>query len=580
MPTRRFSILASAGVALALALSLLAAHFQPTEVGASSYFGYNSRIVSLVVTPESPPSLYALVRTNRPWEGSGRPLWNVFRSRDGGRSWAEASPGGMERVIDASSLAVDYRQPHLLYLAAQLEPEAGHRVLRSADGGAWEVLSEPVAGLGALAVDLRDSSVLYAGARRDGLYGVFLRSVDGGRSWQPFDTAVPNPALWPSPGILRYPVQRILVDSVDPEVLYAITVWSYRYYSAQLLRGDRQGNWVEVPVPAPSGGVMGVAGIAFDPGTNSLYLGSGFWGGGGSVEPAARKLWRSDNPREADPARVAWREVSSFDLGQAGWQGFVPSADPLAVDAGGGSTIYLQTHAADTGLWRSRDGGRSWDPVVMPQPLFAAPGTDPALRWTSLDTGHMVSGEWLAFLKGHGDTANLGYPRSGVIADPMAGGQTVQYFQRLVLEWHPENPPEYRIQRRLLGDIIFPGADPPVDPRDASRRPRGEVHYFPAGPGIGLGHYVSDYAPDGTAIYFKEYFDSHGGVDAFGFPKEEPKLRDGRWTQRFQAAVFEYHPQHDVPGFLPGADIPWRSFRVQLELLGDRYIEANRLPYR
>jgi hypothetical protein len=191
-----------------------------------------------------------------------------------------------------------------------------------------------------------------------------------------------------------------------------------------------------------------------------------------------------------------------------------------------------------------------------------------------------VSGEWLGFLKGHGDTDNLGYPRTEVIADPMAAGQTAQYFQRLVLEWHPENPPEYRIQRRLLGDVLYPGADPPVDPEDAGLRPEGAVHYFPSGPGIGLGHYVADRAPDGTPVYFKEYFDGHGGVDAFGFPKEEPKVRNGLWTQRFQAAVFEYHPEHDREGYLPGTDIPWRNYRVQLELLGDRYIETNKLAYR
>jgi hypothetical protein len=69
-------------------------------------------------------------------------------------------------------------------------------------------------------------------------------------------------------------------------------------------------------------------------------------------------------------------------------------------------------------------------------------------------------------------------------------------------------------------------------------------------------------------------------VDAFGFPKEELKVRNGLWTQRFQAAVFEYHPEHDIDGYLPGTDIPQRNYRVQLELLGDRYIEVNRLTYR
>ena len=37
----------------------------------------------------------------------------------------------------------------------------------------------------------------------------------------------------------------------------------------------------------------------------------------------------------------------------------------------------------------------------------------------------------------------LGYPRSPVVADPLDDTQCVQFFQRAVLEWHPENPPEY-----------------------------------------------------------------------------------------------------------------------------------------
>lgn len=554
------------------------------DAGAQSYAPpYSSRVVGLVVSPENPPSLYALVATYLPGVSPVEQVgaWNLYRSRDGGRNWSPANMRGLEGLSYAASLAIDYRNPERLYLVASRErfSYGATYLYRSVAGGDWERLSGPIQGLSAVAVDLKDGNVLYAGAQY-GMQGGFLRSLDGGRNWQPFDNSWPDPSTSAPFGLWRAPIRRILVDPIDPEILYAASVWSYRYYEGRLLRGDRKGNWTEMATPQPTGGVLGIDAIAFDPATHSLYLGSGPWGGGGTVDPVARKLWRSDNPAEPDPAGVTWSEVSSFDLGRWGWQAAVPSVDPLAVDASTGTIIYLQTHAADSALWKSGDGGRSWQSLPIPQPLFAAPGTDQGFSWTSPDTGHTVSGEWLSFLKGHGDTDNLGYPRTEVIPDPMAAGQTVQYFQRLILEWHPENPPEYRIQRRLLGDILYPGADPPTDPQEGSLRPKGEAHYFQNAPGLGLGHYVADYAPDGTAIYFKEYFDSHGGVDAFGYPKEEPKLRNGRWTQRFQAAVFEYHPEHDTDGFLPGTRIPRRNYRVQLELLGDRYIEANRLTYR
>lgn len=553
------------------------AHARPLADGAPPF---NSRIVSMAVTPESPSSIYALVDTISAWESGSPSRFQLYSSRDGGMTWSNAGREGLGEITGATSIAVDYRHPGVLYLAATTDSYSyGSYSLYRSSGGPWEKLSGPIEGLSALAVDLKDSNVLYAGARY-GALGGFIRSTDGGRTWKPFDNQWPDPTQLLPGNVWRAPVERILVDPVNPEVLYASAVWSYRYYEGRLFRGDRNGNWSEMAAPRASGGVLAIQGIAFDPATRSMYLGSGPWGGGGTVDSTARKLWMSANPAAPDPAGVKWTEVTSFDLGRWGWQATVPSVDPLAIDAGQGTAIYLQTHAADAALWRSADLGRSWQPLPMPRPVFTAPGTEQAFSWTAPDTGHTVSGEWLRFLKAHGDTDNLGYARSEVIADPMAAGQTVQYFQRLILEWHPESPPEFRIQRRLLGDLLYPGANPPLDPEDAGARPPGEYAFFPNGQGIGLGHYVANSAPDGSPTYFKEYFDSHGGVDAFGFPKEEPKVRNGMWTQRFQAAVFEYHPANDMDGFLPGTTIPWRNYRVQLELLGDRYVEMNKLTYK
>lgn len=207
-----------------------------------------------------------------------------------------------------------------------------------------------------------------------------------------------------------------------------------------------------------------------------------------------------------------------------------------------------------------------------PQSVINATIINPpaASGWTA-PTGHLVFGDWLTYLRDHGNVNTLGLPRSNVVTDP-ATGQLVQYFQRGILEFHPENPAGAQIERRLLGDIIYPGADAPVSPGDA---PPGPATYFPVTPGqpTGLGHFVANYTPGGQAIYFKEFFDAHGGVATFGYPKEEPKLRDGIWTQRFQAATFQYHPEFDQPGTL-------RQYRVQLELLGDEYLKLKGLPYR
>ncbi len=204
----------------------------------------------------------------------------------------------------------------------------------------------------------------------------------------------------------------------------------------------------------------------------------------------------------------------------------------------------------------------------MASPVSSGRGEDPTRKWVA-PTGYTVSGEWLAFLRANGDTDALGYPRGPVGLDPTTG-QVVQCFQRAVLEWHPERPAGDRIQRRLLGDLLDPGADPPLP---AGQAPPGPSRYYPFSPDrpTGLGHFVANLTRSGEAVYFRDFFDAHGGVAAFGYPKEEPKLRDGRWTQRFQAAVFEHHPELDRDGVLPGTSIPYRTYRVQLALLGEQY---------
>jgi len=229
-------------------------------------------------------------------------------------------------------------------------------------------------------------------------------------------------------------------------------------------------------------------------------------------------------------------------------------------------------------------------PLPTPRPLPARPFTTPPVvaaapadsaGQSSADaypfpiTRHRVSGLWLEFVRTHGDVDNLGLPRSEVICDPLTG-QIVQYFQRVVLEYHPEQPVAYRIQRRLLAENLYPEpADAPADPNAA---PGPDAFYFASGP-RGLGHWVSDYAPDGSFVGFKQYFDARGREDSFGYPKEEPKLRNGLWTQRFQAAVFEFHAENVRPG-LNAAGIPFRNYSVQLELLGDEYIAKYNLGLR
>jgi len=102
----------------------------------------------------------------------------LFRSRDGGRTWAKYSLGGK----DAMNLA---------QAEGRTVWAAGHNVLaRSMDGGiTWRDVRPrglPHLDLHGFAVDPRSSLTLYAAVAGEGLY----RSRDGGASFSPVSRAV------------------------------------------------------------------------------------------------------------------------------------------------------------------------------------------------------------------------------------------------------------------------------------------------------------------------------------------------------------------------------------------------------
>ncbi|MCL4534592.1 MAG: hypothetical protein M1370_05465 [Bacteroidetes bacterium] len=216
-------------------------------------------------------------------------------------------------------------------------------------------------------------------------------------------------------------------------------------------------------------------------------------------------------------------------------------------------------------------------PPAPPADTAGIPGLE-GDQTTFVETGHTVAGTWLDWFNNHGGADVLGLPRSDVIKDPLQKWYS-QYFQRAVLDWktNPDGAPV--IERRLLGDLLYPDNDPPLTEDQA---PADDYEFFPFDKDkkTGLGHFVANYTADGQWTGFLDFFRHYGGVETFGYPKEEPKLRAGVWTQRFQAATFEYHPENDIDGFVPGTEVPYRDFAVMLDLLGDRYAAANKIDLK
>jgi photosystem II stability/assembly factor-like uncharacterized protein len=137
---------------------------------------------NLVVSPADSEVLYA---------------WNAFvlyRSLDGAESWAPVFEGGDTLV---SSFAFDPGSPEVLYLgtAPLRRPGSVGELCRSGDGGdSWTcapVRSED-AGVGSLAVDPSDPSRIFlVELRADGDFEV-LRSRDGGATWSSASAGLPS----------------------------------------------------------------------------------------------------------------------------------------------------------------------------------------------------------------------------------------------------------------------------------------------------------------------------------------------------------------------------------------------------
>ena len=146
------------------------------------------------------------------------------------------------------------------------------------------------------------------------------------------------------------------------------------------------------------------------------------------------------------------------------------------------------------------------------------------------ETQHFVSGEFKSYWQANGGPQVLGYPLSDQFAetDPETGEEiTVQYFERVKLEYHPDAPEDQRMRLALLGHELRPESETdPIEPFESSE----EQIYFPE-----TGHAVS--------YGFKEFWENNGGLELFGFPITDEFIESGRVVQYFERARFEFNPE-------------------------------------
>jgi len=151
----------------------------------------------IVVDPEDPDSIFVAA-----WSVNDRTSGDIFYSRDGGRSW-KVSPGMHGKPVRA--LAVGPSNAHLL-VAGALDG-----VYASTDeGGSWTRISpagdEGLRNIESLAIDSKDPNVIYAGT-----WHLAWKTSDRGISWHKIDKGMIDDS----------DVFSIIVDASNTSIVFA-----------------------------------------------------------------------------------------------------------------------------------------------------------------------------------------------------------------------------------------------------------------------------------------------------------------------------------------------------------------------
>ncbi|HET9493355.1 MAG TPA: hypothetical protein VFR15_03915 [Chloroflexia bacterium] len=168
-----------------------------------------------------------------------------------------------------------------------------------------------------------------------------------------------------------------------------------------------------------------------------------------------------------------------------------------------------------------------------------APNNAPG-SWFFPETGKRLGGPFLDYWTRHGGLAQQGYPISDEFNEvsSLDGKQyRVQYFERAVFEYHPENAgTQYDVLLSLLGTLLYEERYPSGASGQAPNNTPGSRFFPETGKRLG--------GP------FLDYWTRHGGLAQQGYPISdefnEVSSLDGKQyrVQYFERAVFEYHPEN------------------------------------
>ncbi|HEY0070790.1 MAG TPA: PQQ-dependent sugar dehydrogenase [Chloroflexia bacterium] len=158
------------------------------------------------------------------------------------------------------------------------------------------------------------------------------------------------------------------------------------------------------------------------------------------------------------------------------------------------------------------------------------------------ETGKTVTGIFLDYWDKNGGLPQQGFPISEVmneVSDLDGKIYAVQYFERAVFEYHPENQPPYNVLLSQLGTFQYKQEYPTGAPNQQPNSSAGSVLFPETGKRVGG--------------KFLQYWRERGGLAQQGYPISEEFTEvsdlDGKpyTVQYFERAVFEVHPENAPP---------------------------------
>ncbi|MEO8287109.1 MAG: hypothetical protein ABI670_11820 [Chloroflexota bacterium] len=210
---------------------------------------------------------------------------------------------------------------------------------------------------------------------------------------------------------------------------------------------------------------------------------------------------------------------------------------------GSGPTTLVEVYkdyCAPTPFAPTPTGTAAATPVrVQPAETVQVPGNNSSIF---PETGKSAGGIFLDYWEQNGGLSQQGYPISDLVGEVSPLDKkpyTVQYFERAVFEYHPENRAPYNILLSQLGTFRYKKKYPDGAPDQTQNTSSGSMHFSETGHRLGG--------------RFLEYWDKNGGLSQQGYPisdefQEKSDLDGKLYTvQYFERAVFELHPENQAP---------------------------------